>query len=82
MNLIVLTPEQEYYKGEVRAVTVPGISGRFEVLDNHAPIVSALVSGQVSIRSAEGTKQFSIEKGFIEVLNNEVALLVQGLTES
>ncbi len=82
MNLIVLTPEQEYFNGEVTAVTVPGISGQFEVLDNHAPIVSALVKGQVSIRSSEGTKQFSIEKGFIEVLNNEVALLVQGLSDS
>jgi len=82
MNLVVLTPEKEIYSGEVKSVKVPGTDGQFEILDGHAAIVSSLVEGGVRILDGTGTrKEFKIEKGFIEVLNNEVALLVQGVTE-
>jgi len=82
MNLVVLTPEKEIFSGEVKSVKVPGTTGQFEVLDGHAAIVSSLVGGGVRILDNAGTrKEFKIEKGFIEVLNNEVALLVQGVTE-
>ncbi len=81
MQLVVLTPEQEYFEGEVSSVKVPGTTGQFEILDNHAPIVSALLKGVVRLVTSDGVKLFNIEKGFIEVLNNEVSLLVQGLSE-
>ena len=82
MNLVVLTPEKEIFSGKVKSVKVPGTSGQFEVLAGHAAIVSSLVEGGVRILDeAEAKKEFTIEKGFIEVLNNEVSLLVQGVTE-
>ncbi len=82
MDLIVLTPERKVYEGEVTLVKVPGVVGQFEVLKNHAPMVSALGEGNVRIVQKEGgEKTFKIEKGFIEVLRNEVALLVQGVEE-
>lgn len=82
MNISVLTPDKELFEGQITSVTVPGIAGRFEVLNNHAPIVSALGEGQVKIVADGGTTlTYGIEKGFIEVLNNEVSLLVQGVTE-
>lgn len=82
MRLTILTPDKEIFKGEVSSIKVPGISGAFEVLDNHAPIVSALTQGKVRLHTADnGTVIYEISKGFIEVLNNEVALLVQGLKE-
>ncbi|MCO6464627.1 MAG: ATP synthase F1 subunit epsilon [Saprospiraceae bacterium] len=82
MNLIVLTPEKEIYRGQVSSVKVPGINGSFEVLNNHAPLVAALGSGNVRIRDEKGAnKNFTISKGFIEVLRNEVSLLVQGVVE-
>ncbi|MEZ4910636.1 MAG: ATP synthase F1 subunit epsilon [Saprospiraceae bacterium] len=82
MNIIVLTPEREIYQGDITSVKVPGITGKFEVLRNHAPIVAALGQGEVRIIDATGvTKKFNIQKGFIEVLRNEVSLLVQGVTE-
>ena len=82
MNLCVLTPEKEIFNGSVKSVKVPGTSGQFEVLENHAPIVSALTFGKVRVITSDGsTRKFSIDKGFIEVLNNEVALLVQGYKE-
>jgi F-type H+-transporting ATPase subunit epsilon len=82
MNLIVLTPEKEIYQGQITSVKVPGISGQFEILNNHAPIVAALGQGDVRILDAKGEKKiFAIKKGFIEVLKNEVSLLVQGVKE-
>ncbi|MCL4141251.1 UNVERIFIED_CONTAM: hypothetical protein GTU68_066745 [Idotea baltica] len=82
MNLAILTPEQEYFSGEVNSVIVPGITGNFEILNNHAPLVSALKSGAVRITKVGGeVMSFDILKGFLEVSNNEVSLLVQGLAE-
>ncbi len=82
MNITVLTPDKAIYEGPVKSVKVPGVSGQFEILNNHAPIVSALGEGTVRLQ-VEGNSDmtFGIEKGFIEVLNNEVSLLVQGYKE-
>ncbi|MBP6446723.1 MAG: ATP synthase F1 subunit epsilon [Saprospiraceae bacterium] len=82
MNILVLTPEREIFKGKVSSVKVPGISGQFEILNNHAPIVAALGEGDVRILDDKGEKKiFKIKKGFIEVLKNEISLLVQGVKE-
>jgi F-type H+-transporting ATPase subunit epsilon len=82
MNLIVLTPEKEIFQGIIKSVKVPGIGGQFEILNNHANIVSALGEGDIRIITENGTnKTFKISKGFVEVLKNEVSLLVQGVQE-
>ncbi len=80
MHLIVLTPEQEIFSGDVKRVKVPGVEGQFTVLENHAPIVSSLGVGPIEWETADGkVHQVEIESGFIEVLRNEVALLVRGV---
>jgi F-type H+-transporting ATPase subunit epsilon len=80
MNITVLTPDKEIFRGEISSVKVPGTGGGFQILNNHAPVVSSLATGKVAITKADGGKlDFSIEKGFIEVLKNEVSLLVQGV---
>lgn len=101
MNIAVLTPDRDIFQGAIASVKVPGINGEFQVLNNHAPIVSALEEGKVEIvtsdgeytyfdldekanKTASGSGQkvaFHIEKGFIEVLNNEISLLVQGVSQ-
>lgn len=82
MNLTVLTPEREIYNGTVTSVKVPGVSGQFEILKGHAAIVSSLNQGTVRIiDTSNGAKTFTIEKGFVEVLRDEVSLLVTGVTE-
>ena len=82
MNISVLSPEREIFSGEITSVKVPGTTGQFEVLQNHAPIVAALTEGSVRIKKANGeTYKFDIKKGFIEVLYNQISLLVQ-VTES
>ena len=80
MNITVLTPDKEIFKGAITSIKVPGVGGKFQVLRNHAPIVSALSKGDVIFVKEGGEKmKITIEKGFIEVLNNEVSLLVQGV---
>lgn len=82
MNIIVLTPDKEVFAGDIKSVKVPGITGQFEILSGHAAIVSALSEGEVRIIDGKDQKiSYKIEKGFVEVLNDEVSLLVQGLQE-
>ena len=49
MNLEILTPEKKLFSGEVYGVQMPGISGSFEVLEKHAPLVSALKAGRIKV---------------------------------
>jgi F-type H+-transporting ATPase subunit epsilon len=80
MNLEILTPEKKLYSGEVYGVQMPGISGSFEVLDRHAPLVSALKPGQVKVLKDRQNHfmRFDIQGGFVEVLNNRVTVLAEG----
>jgi F-type H+-transporting ATPase subunit epsilon len=82
MILEILTPERRLYSGDVFGVQLPGIDGKFEVLDKHAPLVSALGKGNVKvIRDKNTISNFSIESGFVEVLNNKATVLVEGAVE-
>ncbi len=81
MKLTILTPEKKLFEGEVTGVKVPGAAGSFEMLKGHAPIISALVQGPIRVSAATGTKQFEIESGFVECLNDNVTVLVEGATE-
>ena len=79
MILEILTPDKKVYSGDVLGVQLPGITGLFEVLDKHAPLVSALGKGQLKIlKDKNSTESYKIQSGFIEVLNNKVTVLVEG----
>lgn len=78
MKVYILTPTSQLFEGEAVAVKVPGTQGQFEILEKHAPIVSSLSKGTVQVTDVKGEKhQFPITKGFIEVLQNEVSVLVR-----
>lgn len=82
MKLEILTPEKQVFSGDVYGVQLPGISGLFEVLDKHAPMVSALKSGSLKILNDKNNATFfTIQSGFVEVLNNKATVLVEGATE-
>ena len=79
MTLEILTPEKKLYSGKVYGVQLPGISGSFEVLDKHAPIVSALGKGNLKIlKDKNSFENYIIQGGFVEVLNNKATVLVEG----
>ncbi len=83
MNISVLTPDRTVFEGSIKSLKVPGVGGAFEILKGHAALVSALKEGSVRIIEENGSRKvFAIEKGFVEVLNDKISLLVQGVTEN
>jgi F-type H+-transporting ATPase subunit epsilon len=80
MTLEILTPEKKLYSGDVYGVLLPGITGLFEILNHHAPLVSALKNGTLKILKdkSKSSESYSIQSGFVEVLNNKVTVLVEG----
>ncbi len=67
MNITILTPEKEIFHGTITSIKVPGTTGQFQVLKNHAPIVSSLDSGKVEIVTAKGGyRYFDEESGAIK----------------
>jgi F-type H+-transporting ATPase subunit epsilon len=81
MNLEILTPDKKIFEGEVNSVTVPGAQGSFEIMNNHAPIISILDDGKVVVRSAGKEQKFHTKGGVVEVINNKVILLAEGIEE-
>ncbi len=83
MNLEILTPERKIFSGEVYGVQMPGISGSFEVLEKHAPLVSALKPGRLKVLKDKQNHfaHYNIQGGFVEVIDNKVSVLVEGAEE-
>ena len=82
MNLEILTPERKLFSDDVYGVQLPGTNGLFEILEKHAPLVSALKAGRVKVLKDKSNhlSYFDIQSGFVEVLNNKVVVLVEGAT--
>jgi F-type H+-transporting ATPase subunit epsilon len=79
MTLDILTPEKKLYSGEASLVQLPGVDGQFEILNNHAPIISALQQGNLKYKTNEGEKNITISGGFVECLNNKVIVCAEGV---
>lgn len=90
MHLQIVTPEQVLFSGEVNEVSLPGVNGEFQMLNNHAPIVSVLKKGAIKLASdvqlpekvqhqfqtQNGKKVFAISGGIVESKDNKVSILV------
>ena len=77
LKLKIVTPEKITYDGEAQSVLVPGTMGQFEILTDHAPIISSLGRGFVEYATAGGKQRLQISGGFIAVQKNEVSLCVE-----
>jgi len=89
MFLEIVSPEAILFSGEVEAVTVPGVNGEFQMLDNHAPIVSLLQGGNIKIKgdvtiqdsfkekfTSDGSDMLlAIDSGTIELNDNKIIIL-------
>lgn len=82
MIIEILTPEKKLFSGDAYGVQMPGLTGSFEVLEKHAPLISALKEGVIKVLRDKQNEaaRFSIQGGFVEVLNNKVTVLVEGGT--
>lgn len=92
MTLEIVSPEATLFKGEITAITLPGVDGSFQILNNHAPIVSILKEGEIKIAANQfafdkavadrfvkvddKTYTLSIQSGTIEMNDNKVIVLV------
>lgn len=75
--LRIVSPEKILFAGEVENVLVPGEVGEFEILINHAPIISTLVEGRVVYTINSEKKTIMVKGGFVEVKKNVVSLCVE-----
>lgn len=82
-HLTIVTPEAVFFSGEVSSLVAPGQQGSFGVLANHAPIISNLTEGVVTLTTPELTKKsYKIGIGFLDVLNNNVTLLTRSIFDN
>jgi F-type H+-transporting ATPase subunit epsilon len=79
MHLEIITPESKLFEGEVSIATFPGADGSFQVMNDHAPLVSLLKEGVVVYKSNEVKNQIEITGGVVEVLKNKVVVLADGI---
>jgi F-type H+-transporting ATPase subunit epsilon len=77
LQLKIVSPEKVEYDGAVESVLVPGTAGQFEILNDHAPIISTLQKGVVEYATKEGKVSLNILGGFVEVQKNAVSLCVE-----
>ena len=77
MVLDVISPERTLVHAVVDSVELPGTKGRFEVLKNHAALISSLEKGRVVFRTGEKTESVDISSGFVEINDNHVVACVE-----
>jgi len=79
-HLTVVTPQRVVFDGPVSAMVVPGGDGRLGVLARHAPLITTLAPGDLSLTLTQGEKQsFRIGVGFLDVLHNAATLLTESI---
>lgn len=80
MKIEILTPDSKIYEGEIESIRVPGKKGSFQVLKDHAPIISTLERGMVRIIDDGGRELiYEIDGGVIEVKANKIILLAESV---
>jgi len=83
MTLEILTPDKTVYEGNAVSVNLPGTMGFFEILNNHAPIISTLEDGKVIVRHGPNTNEdvYFIKGGVVEASHNKVVVLAEGIIQ-
>ena len=78
MILEIITPEKQLFNGEVTSVKFPGSNGGFEILNNHAPIISTLIKGEIKVTTSnKDIQKFDINSGVIEMADNKIIVLAE-----
>lgn len=82
MLLEIVTPDKKVFEGEVNAVTFPGSNGEFQVLNDHAPLISSLGKGSLRIAASGKNEEMTVDGGVVEVLNNHIIVLAESVIEA
>ena len=77
MQIEIITPDKTIFSGDAFLIQLPGIDGSFEILDNHTPLISVLLKGNIKIQKDKQheAQYFEINGGVVEVLKNKVLIL-------
>jgi len=81
MYLEIVTPDQKVFEGEVLSVSFPGTDGSFQILNNHAPLLSTLKKGTIVYKDKKDEYDVIIDGGVVEVLNNKVIVLAEAIID-
>ena len=80
MILEIVTPDKSVYSGKVKLVQLPGTKGSFEILNNHAPVISTLDKGKIKVEEESGQVLFfEIDGGVVENNNNKIIVLAESV---
>ncbi|MCC6550769.1 MAG: ATP synthase F1 subunit epsilon [Ignavibacteriaceae bacterium] len=80
LDLEIITPSKPVYHGEILSITIPGTDGSFQVLRNHAPLMSNFEVGSIKITEANNNQVlFATSGGTVEVLHNKILILADSL---
>ncbi|MCX6300823.1 MAG: ATP synthase F1 subunit epsilon [Bacteroidia bacterium] len=80
MKIEIITPDRKVYEGDIKSIRVPGKKGSFQVLKDHAPIISTLDNGTViMVDQEDNEKRYEIDGGVIEVKMNKIILLAESV---
>lgn len=77
MNLQIIKPDRELYKGVANSLVIPGLDGLIGILNNHAPMIASLKQGTIKVETEKETLNFDVKGGVAEVLHNQVIILAE-----
>ncbi|MDQ1087923.1 MULTISPECIES: ATP synthase F1 subunit epsilon [unclassified Siphonobacter] len=79
MFIEIITPDKKVFAGEAVSASFPGTQGSFQILNNHAPLVSTIGKGPVVVETKDGQKTYTVDGGVVEVLNNKILVLAEAI---
>lgn len=77
MRVTVISPESAVFDGEANAVVAPAYDGELGILENHAPLMTVLGTGTLTVRTGGGARRFHVQGGFLQVVQNSVRVLAE-----
>lgn len=76
MQVDILTPDKTLFSGNAEVLTLPGVNGSFQILEDHAPMIANLGKGKMTIKASGKLDEFDVQGGLVEVVKNKVVVLV------
>jgi F-type H+-transporting ATPase subunit epsilon len=77
MRVVVIAPDRPVYEGDAEAVTAPAYDGQVGILPRHAPFLTMLGTGRLTVRGAGGTLAFRVRGGFLQVVDDTVRIVTE-----
>ncbi len=77
MQVLVISPERTVFQGEAESLVAPTYDGQVGILSRHAPFMTLLGTGTLTIREPGGTRAFRVQGGFLQVVSNTVRIVAE-----